>query len=548
MRTSNLTIALLSACAMACGGTGTSGTTTGGESAQPPAANGSVTANAGAAIAAEILRGIRSDPKITSKNIQVSFEPKTPAFAYDSIKLTGTVATDDERVAAEAHASKLTGMVVSNSLNVVPAPSAETDDTEAGAWTEPAGAARPVIPLCAGLTVVTAIASQGDYESIKTIESISPKGVRVRYSAESSQPWWSRALPRLDRLITHRTVLTSDLESAHRYGQIFVGTKHSSETAPGTTAIGTSAAVLRELKTNGEAELSFCKAADDTAVMDANGQLRQLPGGCQNFTEPFTITRVGTGPVPLRVLVDGTPTDLPAVQAQGQTANNDREEFFFLDDERNPLTLAFRLGIGDVPALDPETRRLCETAGKKGHLILDGLSCDLPNGGDRETLRVIKITTRCEVPATTSAGTGSSEGGAGQVPGGAAAAGANALEKALAERGTVDIYSIYFSFNSDVLREESEPTLTDIAAVLGRHPDWTLRVNGHTDGIGSDLFNLDLSKRRAAAVKNALLKRSGIDPDRLDTAGFGESQPKDTNDTLEGRARNRRVELVRSGV
>jgi outer membrane protein OmpA-like peptidoglycan-associated protein len=124
-------------------------------------------------------------------------------------------------------------------------------------------------------------------------------------------------------------------------------------------------------------------------------------------------------------------------------------------------------------------------------------------------------------------------------------AGALALEKSLAETGKVDVYSLYFAFNSDVIREESGPTLKEIATVLRRHHDWNLRVAGHTDGIGGDEKNLDLSKRRAAAVKNALVKRYGIAANRLSTTGFGKSQPKDTNDTLEGRAHNRRVELSR---
>ncbi|MGB2716157.1 MAG: OmpA family protein [Vicinamibacterales bacterium] len=501
----------------------------------------------GDAIAAKIQREIRSDPKITSKDIQVTFEPKIPTFPYDSIKLTGTVASDDERVAVQNHARKhlLPEMGVSSSLSVVPEPSTEGDDARPAAWIVP-GRAKPVIPLCAGLTVVTAIASQGDYESIKTIESAGPDGVRLKYSSESGSPWWSASIRQLTQLTTHRTVLTADLESAHSYHQIFVGTETAPETAPGTTAIGTSAAVLRELKDQGESELTLCVAAADVFIKGSDDQLRRAPGGCTNFSDSIPITRVGTGPVHLRVLVDGIPTDLPAVQAQGKAPNGERVEFFFLNDEKNPLTLAFRLGIGEMPALDPDTRRLCETDGKKGNLVLDGLSCDLPNGGDRDTLRVIKISTRCAPPPTTS--NVGAEGSASQLPAGGMIDGASALERALVEKGSVDIYSIYFSFNSDVLREESEPTLKDIASVLRRHPDWKLRVNGHTDGIGSDPFNLDLSNRRAAAVKKALLKRHGIEPNRLDTAGFGESQPRDTNDTLEGRARNRRVELVRSSL
>jgi outer membrane protein OmpA-like peptidoglycan-associated protein len=63
--------------------------------------------------------------------------------------------------------------------------------------------------------------------------------------------------------------------------------------------------------------------------------------------------------------------------------------------------------------------------------------------------------------------------------------------------------------------------------------------------VGGDSYNLDLSKRRAAAVKQALVGQYNITADRLLTGGFGASRPVETNDTLEGRARNRRVELVR---
>ena len=71
-------------------------------------------------------------------------------------------------------------------------------------------------------------------------------------------------------------------------------------------------------------------------------------------------------------------------------------------------------------------------------------------------------------------------------------------------------------------------------------------MEGNTDNIGGDVYNLDLSKRRAAAVKETLVTRYHIAPDRLSTNGFGASHPIETNDTLEGRARNRRVELTAS--
>jgi outer membrane protein OmpA-like peptidoglycan-associated protein len=138
-------------------------------------------------------------------------------------------------------------------------------------------------------------------------------------------------------------------------------------------------------------------------------------------------------------------------------------------------------------------------------------------------------------------------GGAGQASAGDAGKGAGEgeMERRLAEEKRVDVYGIYFGFNSDRIRKESEPILREIADILDRNPDWTLSINGHTDNVGGDAYNLDLSRRRSEAVHKALVERFGIAADRLTTGGHGASAPKDTNDTPEGRARNRRVELVR---
>jgi outer membrane protein OmpA-like peptidoglycan-associated protein len=72
-----------------------------------------------------------------------------------------------------------------------------------------------------------------------------------------------------------------------------------------------------------------------------------------------------------------------------------------------------------------------------------------------------------------------------------------------------------------------------------------LVINGHTDNVGGDALNLELSRRRATAVRKALVERYQIDEPRLTTNGFGASQPKESNDSDRGRALNRRVELVR---
>ena len=122
---------------------------------------------------------------------------------------------------------------------------------------------------------------------------------------------------------------------------------------------------------------------------------------------------------------------------------------------------------------------------------------------------------------------------------------AGRLEQQLASEKRVDVYGIYFDTASATLRPESEPVLSEIAAVMREHRDWRLRIDGHTDSIGTSESNLDLSRRRADSVKAALLQRHGLSADRFTAGGHGESVPKDSNDTPEGRARNRRVELVR---
>jgi outer membrane protein OmpA-like peptidoglycan-associated protein len=119
------------------------------------------------------------------------------------------------------------------------------------------------------------------------------------------------------------------------------------------------------------------------------------------------------------------------------------------------------------------------------------------------------------------------------------------MEQDLEEKKKVEIYGIYFDFASDHLKPESTPVLDEIAQVMEKHPDWRLSVSGHTDNVGGDAYNFDLSKRRAAAVKQALVTRYHIAADRLTTDGYGSVRPVDINDTLEGRARNRRVELMR---
>jgi outer membrane protein OmpA-like peptidoglycan-associated protein len=118
------------------------------------------------------------------------------------------------------------------------------------------------------------------------------------------------------------------------------------------------------------------------------------------------------------------------------------------------------------------------------------------------------------------------------------------MTKDLAELGRTRIYGINFDSDSDVLRDESKPTLDRIAALLKAKADWKLTIEGHTDSTATAAHNQQLSQRRAEAVK-AYLQKAGIDGARLKAAGLGATRPVAGNETEIGRAQNRRVELVK---
>ncbi|HMK41312.1 MAG TPA: OmpA family protein [Methyloceanibacter sp.] len=121
---------------------------------------------------------------------------------------------------------------------------------------------------------------------------------------------------------------------------------------------------------------------------------------------------------------------------------------------------------------------------------------------------------------------------------------ASQMEQAIAQSGKVALYGILFDFDKDVVKPESKPTLDEIAKLMQGKPDLKLKVVGHTDNQGTADYNLDLSRRRAANVVAALTTGYGIAADRLTAEGAGLTQPIAPNDTEEGRAKNRRVELV----
>jgi OOP family OmpA-OmpF porin len=104
---------------------------------------------------------------------------------------------------------------------------------------------------------------------------------------------------------------------------------------------------------------------------------------------------------------------------------------------------------------------------------------------------------------------------------------------------------ILFDVNSDRIKPQSYGVLKDIANVLNENNSINVKIVGHTDADGNASANVELSKRRAEAVKASLIKVFGVDASRLQTDGKGASQPVDPNSTTEGKANNRRVEFVK---
>ncbi len=118
------------------------------------------------------------------------------------------------------------------------------------------------------------------------------------------------------------------------------------------------------------------------------------------------------------------------------------------------------------------------------------------------------------------------------------------LAEALDKDCRAEVPGIYFDFNQATVKPQSRPALEEIATVLDKLPQRHLQIEGHTDSVGGDTYNDDLSARRAAAVEAILVRDFGVDATKLSTTGYGERKPIESNDTLAGRARNRRVELV----
>ena len=122
--------------------------------------------------------------------------------------------------------------------------------------------------------------------------------------------------------------------------------------------------------------------------------------------------------------------------------------------------------------------------------------------------------------------------------------GGNEVERQLAKEGRARIYGILFDTGSDHLKDESKTALDQLVATAKSQPAWKFVIEGHTDNVGGDAQNQALSDKRAAAVRDYLV-RAGIDGGRFKAQGFGASRPVASNETSVGRSQNRRVEVAR---
>jgi OOP family OmpA-OmpF porin len=107
----------------------------------------------------------------------------------------------------------------------------------------------------------------------------------------------------------------------------------------------------------------------------------------------------------------------------------------------------------------------------------------------------------------------------------------------------IELQGVHFDFDKATLKPEAKIILNEAAALLNQHERVVVEVAGHTDSIGTDAYNQGLSERRANSVRDYLVEK-GVRASRLTAKGYGESMPVASNDTSEGRAENRRVELI----
>ena len=251
---------------------------------------------------------------------------------------------------------------------------------------------------------------------------------------------------------------------------------------PGYTGWSISSATYEQLRTQDNVPFTIVELPEDSE----GGVASFIAGAMRNTVKlKGALTAVSRTPEGFPVLVNGRRVTVPALHVRGQFTDGETRrdiQFWALADSAHPLLLKIV--------------------------------------NDADVLQTIRVELPTEPPA-------------------------KMLEAALETQCRAELPGIFFAFGTADLDQESDRTLSATSQVLTKHADWAVSIEGHTDNIGSDAANQKLSEARAQAVRRALSERYGVAAERLRASGFGKSQPRESNDTLEGRARNRRVEIVR---
>jgi outer membrane protein OmpA-like peptidoglycan-associated protein len=359
--------------------------------------------------------------------------------------------------------------------------------------------AHPIpLPLPEGSVVVQTLTfTGGDRESFLALQRASDGGARFTWTFREVQATGDTLREKYEFL----EALPDLLESVRLL------TFHSTKGAaahPGYTMMAISRATYRRLVAARSDTFQVMTletpGGGPPAGLDWLGRGRSVPARYRG-----TVSLVGGGLAPFPLLVSGQRVEVPALHLRGDLTAKGRRwtpQFWVLADTTYPLILKW-VGASDAPENVLQTVRV--------DLPPDGVARNRPPGSGEP------------------------------LPGGL-----GALENELGSSCRVELPGIYFAFNSAELDPASDAGIAALAEALARHPDWTGTIEGHTDSVGTTAANLALSERRAAALRDRLVSAHKVDPARLETKGFGSSRPREPNSTIEGRARNRRVELVRA--
>ncbi|WP_158538053.1 OmpA family protein [Corallincola holothuriorum] len=118
------------------------------------------------------------------------------------------------------------------------------------------------------------------------------------------------------------------------------------------------------------------------------------------------------------------------------------------------------------------------------------------------------------------------------------------MAASLAKDGKIDLYGLYFDSGKETLKPESAPELQQLSELMKSYPELNILIVGHTDNVGDDSLNQNLSNGRANSIQHQLSRNYGVKPQRMNAMGKGESAPVADNSTESGRAKNRRVEII----